>query len=77
MSEEKEEEFTNIIIDTDDIYENIIVTVIDDINDPDQNVVMTLSLQEAQLLSIMLGEAVTTALLQKMQLFPDPSDKLH
>ena len=35
------------------------------------------SIQEAQLLSIMLGESVTSMLLNKMQLFPHPSENIH
>jgi hypothetical protein len=71
--DEEDNEELAVTIDTDDNYEIITISFVSQ----ERNVSIGFGIQEAQLLSLMLGEAVTAALLNKMQLFPDPSDKIH
>jgi N-methylhydantoinase B/oxoprolinase/acetone carboxylase alpha subunit len=43
----------------------------------ERHIAIGFNLQEAQLLSLVLAETVTAALIRKMKLFPDPSKSLH
>jgi len=43
----------------------------------DRDIIVGFNLQEAQLLSLMIAEEVTAALLKKMQLFPDSPENIH
>lgn len=43
----------------------------------DRTISVGFNLQEAQLLSLVIGEKVSEALLKKMQLFPHQSENLH
>lgn len=43
----------------------------------DRDIIIGFDVQEAQLLSIMLGEAVTTMLLEKLELLPASMEHIH
>lgn len=82
MKEEEEklpeaEVSLEIGIETDDEGEIIIVTFTPKGEDAGKDIVIGLSIQEAQLFGIMLGETVTAALLKKLQLSPHQSDSTH
>jgi hypothetical protein len=66
---------TNINISI-DISENNEILILN-FKTEDRCIKVGFNIQEAQLLSIMLGESVTSMLLNKMQLFPHPSENIH
>jgi hypothetical protein len=62
-----------IKLETSDDNETIILTF----ESEARKISLGLDLQEAQLLSLMLGEKVAAALLANMDIFPTPSEKIH
>ena len=43
----------------------------------DQTIAVGFNLQEAQILNVVLGETKAAALIKKLELFTDPSEKIH
>ena len=43
----------------------------------DQTIAVGFNLQEAQILNVVLGETIAAALIKKLELFTDPSEKIH